>query len=474
MFRANSRFLGLTALVCATFSKAAFATVVIVPEVVGTFQKKAVHKPLPQLVIYEYKNTKNGLTVFLSTTPATGVAMIATAYQVGSRYEVNNKTGLAHLFEHMMFRETKNFPEISKTFASWGEGANASTSHDVTVYHELVPVEVFDEALRLEADRMRHLQITEEVFNTERGAVVSERKLRTEDAPMGRLYWELYQYAFDKHPYKTGPIGWQEDLDSLSREDALAFYKRYYAPNRASMAIVGDFDIGKTLKTLDRFFGKFESEPWVEPEVPLDSARTANRRATVGLKTESVLLAHAVQGLTFKQSETAAESLYCTLLSDESLGYLANELVDKKRVARSMFSDCSPNIDPGLSALLVIGNPKVAEKKLESAFDESLKGFKKWMSESRLNNLKLYYLAAKWDALRSPSQLAEQLAVDHATTGNALYGFEFLEQVQKTTLADVLARHKAWQQARSTRVLVVPAEQNAPFERRQYKLEQKK
>jgi hypothetical protein len=193
------------------------------------------------LKIHRYRSEKSGLELLLSPKPGIDVVAFVTAYKVGSRFEVNGRTGLAHLFEHMMFRGTEHYPVPFETLSSWGDRFNAFTTPDVTEYHELVPKKLFDEAARFESERMRKLLITPEGFDTERGAVVSERKMRTEDSPMGRLYWELNQLAYDRHPYKTGPIGWQEDLDATTFDDALAFYKRFYAPKSSRHFFGGRF-----------------------------------------------------------------------------------------------------------------------------------------------------------------------------------------------------------------------------------------
>lgn len=430
----------------------------------GNFTKTAMLEPLPGLKIFRYRDTKSGLEVLISPKPGTDVVALVTAYNVGSRFEVKGRTGLAHLFEHMMFRGTENYPEPFKTLSAWGDHFNAYTSYDLTLYHELVPKQVVGDALKFESERMRKLLITPEGFNTERGAVVSERKMRTEDSPFGRLIWELYQHAYDKHPYQTGPIGWQEDLDATTYQDALDFYKRYYAPNRAVISIVGDITVGEALKLLQKNYGSFERQAFEEPKVVKEPARKGLRRKLVPMKAESVFIGDAVFGPVYGDPDVAVDSLLASLFADGKIGYLAGELVEKG-LARSVSADASPGVDPGLSTVFVVGNPGVPLKKLEGAYDRARGGFLKWLTKDRLESLKLYYLASQWEGLRDPMNLAEQLSRAGVTAGNPIYEFEFLEKAKRVSLADLERRWKVWNSGARTRVIVVPSEKTAPLVR---------
>jgi zinc protease len=457
-------FLLLAVAACSTGRDPGVAEKGAAPAEFRDFHKVATLEPVPGLLIHHYRHARSGLEVLVSPKPGSDVAAVVTAYEVGSRFEVNGRTGLAHLFEHMMFRGTESFPNPFETLASWGGRFNAYTSPDVTVYFELVPKTLFDDALRFEAERMRKLSITAEGFDTERGAVVSERKLRTEDSPMGRLFWELYQLAYDRHPYKTGPIGWQEDLDATTFEDALAFYDKFYAPGRAILSLVGDFTVREALKAVDRHYGDFEGRDFAPPEVAAEPERKGTRRKVIPMKVETVFLADAVFGSTFQDPQAAVDSLIANLLADDKLGYLAAELVEKG-VARSVGANAGVNIDRGLSTVLVVGNPGVSRARLEAAYDAALKKFPSWLTAERLENFKLYYLAAQWSSLRDPLNLAEQTARAAATAGDPAWDLDFLAKIQDVTLADVKARWQYWTSSARTRVILEPAKTTAPLTR---------
>lgn len=435
------------------------------PETFEGFKRVAIHEPLPDLKIYEYQHEKSGLRILLQPRPETQVIAYVTAYDVGSRFEAQGKTGLAHLFEHMMFRGTPSFPEPFKTLSGWGDRFNAYTSFDLTLYHELVPKQVFEDVVKFESERMRKLQISEEVFKTERGAVISERKMRTQDTPRGRLYWELNQNAFDKHPYQTGPIGWQEDLDSTSFQDALDFYKRYYAPNRAVLSLAGDFKIKDALALLHKYYGGFEREQWVEPVIASENTKRKDRRIVIPMQSESVHIADARFAPGVLNPNNAAEMLLCSLLADSSRGFLTYELVETK-VARAVSDSCYFLADPSLSTIILEGNPGVSVEKLEKTYDEALKKFPAWLNQDRLDGLKLYYLAYHLGQLREPMGLAENLAYYTVTTKDPNFGFKFMDQIKEVTLDQIKAVWKEWQSRAKTRVILKPAKKSAPFKRR--------
>jgi zinc protease len=450
---------------CSTAPKAQKDGSLVQPQGPATykgFTRVATLEPQPGLAIHHYRHAKSGLEVLVSPKPGSGVVALVTAYEVGSRWEVNERTGLAHLFEHMMFRGTESYPKPFETLSDWGGRFNAYTSPDVTVYFELVPKKLFADAAKFEAERMRKLLITADGFDTERGAVVSERKMRTEDSPTGRLYWELFQLAYDRHPYKTGPIGWQEDLDATSFEDALAFYERFYAPNRAILSIVGDFSLKDALSVVARAYGDFESEAFEAPVVAAEPSRKGTRRKVIPMKVESVFLADAVFGPTYDDQHAAVDNLIANLLADGKLGYLAAQLVETG-IARSVSGDADPGMDRGLSTVLVIGNPGVSRGRVEAAYDAARGRFPSWLTAQRLESFKLYYLAAQWASLRDPLHLAMQTANSAATTGDPAWDLMFLSKVQSVTLADVRARWPYWTTSARTRVILEPAKTSAPL-----------
>jgi zinc protease len=180
------------------------------------------------------------------------------------------------------------------------------------------------------------------------------------------------------------------------------------------------------------------------------------------MKVETVFLADAIFGPTYRDPSAAVDSLIANLLADDKLGYLAAALVETG-LASDVSGDASASIDPGLTDVLVIGNPRVSVTKLEHAYDEALDGFLAWLTPERLESFKLYYLAAQWASLRDPMNLAEQTAHSAAATGHPTWEFEFLSSVQRVSLEDIRARWEYWRSSAHTRVILAPSSETAPL-----------
>jgi zinc protease len=193
---------------------------------------------------YAISTLPNGLTVVLSEDHSTPIVHADLWYHVGSKDERPGRTGFAHLFEHMMFKGSKNVApeEHASTIAGVGGQSNAYTNDDATVFWETVPSQYLPLMLWLEADRMATLKIDEPTFKAEREVVKEERRLRIDNQPFGRLTEILYANAFSVHPYKHTTIGSMADLDAASVADVRDFHNTFYVPGNATLALVGDFD----------------------------------------------------------------------------------------------------------------------------------------------------------------------------------------------------------------------------------------
>lgn len=427
------------------------------------FALKKIHEPYSGLKVWEYEHQKSGLRVILTPQKKSTVTAYVTAFNVGSRFEEKGKTGLAHLFEHMMFRGTETFPKPFETLANWGNSFNAYTSQDMTVYYEMVPSELLKNVVQFEAERMRNLLITPQGFQQERGAVFSERKMSVEDSPVGRMFWELNLLAFQKHPYRVSPIGFQKDLDAATFEGALAFYQKYYAPNRAVVSIAGGLEIKDVLGEMDTRYGSFERVEVKEPETVVEPPIKGVRRKVVKLKTENALVGEAVRGLSYSDPDAAAELLMCVLLADGEIGYLDGALVEKG-LAQRVSASCSPSKEAGLSRVVVAGNPGIDPLKLEESYLASLSGFKKWLTKERVENLKLYFVASQLARLRNPDDLAESFATSAVLSGDPMNSsVENLKKIQLVTYEDVLRRFDLRMKSGKARVLVQPAKVSDPI-----------
>ncbi len=222
----------------------------------------------------------NGLRVIISEDHYAPVYAIAVAYKVGSKDERRGRTGFAHLFEHMMFKGSENvgMGELDFLIYTNGGNSNGTTNTDRTSYYEVLPKNQVDLGLYLEADRMRGLVITQENLENQRQAVKEERRLNGDNVAYGKVSEKLEELVYDNFAYHHSVIGSMQDLDAASVDDVKQFFKTYYAPNNAVLALVGDLDTKETLAKVKKYFGNI---PRQTPPVPADlteSAKDGERR----------------------------------------------------------------------------------------------------------------------------------------------------------------------------------------------------
>src|SRR5450756_2914082 len=217
---------------------------------------------------------ENGLRVIISEDHYAPVYAIAVAYRVGSKDERRGRTGFAHLFEHMMFKGSENvgMGELDFLIFTNGGNSNGTTNTDRTSYYEVLPRSQLDLGLYLEADRMRGLVITKENLENQRQAVKEERRLNGDNVAYGNTSEKLEELVYDNFAYHHSVIGSMADLDAASVDDVKQFFKTYYAPNNAVLALVGDLDTKDTLAKVKKFFGNI---PRQTPPVPADLSEAA-------------------------------------------------------------------------------------------------------------------------------------------------------------------------------------------------------
>ncbi len=237
----------------------------------------------PPRLQYQISTLPNGLTLVLSEDHSTPIVHVQLWYHVGSKDERPGRTGFAHLFEHLMFKGSKNVePEAHTSYiASVGGQANAYTTEDTTVFWETAPSNYLPLMLWLEADRMATLRIDKDTFTREREVVKEERRMRVENPPYGRLPEIIYDEAFSVHPYKHQPIGAMADLEAASINDVRDFYRTYYVPTNATLTIVGDFDPAQAAQLVSQYFGRIPKPDHAVPrDVPVEPPQRKERRVT--------------------------------------------------------------------------------------------------------------------------------------------------------------------------------------------------
>jgi zinc protease len=226
---------------------------------------------------------KNGLRVIISEDHVAPVFSVAVVYNVGSRDEREGRTGFAHLFEHMMFKGSENVGAGEHFYSVFSNGGtmNGTTNKERTLYYEQLPANQLDMALFLEADRMRSLSIEKDNLDNQRNAVQEERRLGVDNQPYGRTSDAMDDLAFENAAYKHSVIGSMDDLNAASVDDVASFFKTYYAPNNAILAIVGDVNGTSTIEQVRRYFEPIPPQAAPPPVDTTEPPQKAERRLTL-------------------------------------------------------------------------------------------------------------------------------------------------------------------------------------------------
>jgi len=208
----------------------------------------------------------NGLHVITYEMRTTPVIYSRLTYNVGAKYEPYGQTGISHIVEHMMFKGTRKFPKgtIADLISSNGGIFNAFTSNDITVYYELLPSNRIDLAFDIESERMHKCDFDREEFASEIQVIAQERRQRTENSARGKRREEVNTLIYKNHPYRHPVIGWMEDIESITRDQAYSYYRKYYTPNNATLVLCGDFDTGEILEKVKTYFGPIPRGPELE------------------------------------------------------------------------------------------------------------------------------------------------------------------------------------------------------------------
>jgi len=325
--------------------------------------------PPPKLK-YQTLTLPNGLRVILSEDHSTPIVHLSVWYHVGSKNERVGRTGFAHLFEHMMFKGSKNVAPDSHTsiVASVGGRSNAYTTEDTTVFWQTVPAHVMPLVMWLEADRMATLRVEEGPFTREREVVKEERRMRVENQPYGRLPELINDYAYTTHPYKHPTIGSMADLEAASIEDVRAFHDAYYVPENATLTIVGDFDPALTVQLVTKYFGRVpKARRPVPRDIPREPQQTEERRVTIeeGWPLPAVIVAHHI---TYDgHPDSYPLHIVSKILSDGQSARIPRELVYKKQLAVQAYGVGNIHEDPGLFSAVAIVRPGRRPAEVEEA-----------------------------------------------------------------------------------------------------------
>jgi zinc protease len=333
----------------------------------------AVHPPK---LDYQITTLPNGLRVILSEDHSTPIVHVSVWYHVGSRDEKPGRTGFAHLFEHMMFKGSKNVQPESHTsiIASYGGRSNAYTQEDATVFWETLPSQYLPLALWMEADRMATLRVDRDAFEKEREVVKEERRLRVDNQPYGRLNEILFDHAFTTHPYRHATIGSMKDLEAASLQDVRDFHDTYYVPENAVVTIVGDFDTTQAMQLVQQYFGRVPKATRPVPrDIPKEPEQAQERRATIQEEWPLPAVVIAYHVVYDGHPDSYPLHLTSKILFDGESARMTRDLVYDKRIAVAAFGSANILQDPNLFYAVAIApagqSLQAVEREMLAQFD---------------------------------------------------------------------------------------------------------
>jgi zinc protease len=318
----------------------------------------------------------NGLDIVVWPDHRAPVFSYHTWFGVGSRHETRGRTGMAHLFEHMMFKATTHTVEgeFDRVMEAHGAQTNAATWVDWTYYQEKLPAGNLELVCRLEADRMEHLVVDADQLESEREVVINERLLRVDNDPDGQLYERLYSEAYGvTHPYGWPTIGWMEDIRAITLEDCVAFYDRYYAPSSATVVIVGDVVPAEALALIQKYYGHLASRETAEETVLEPPLREEEVRVEMPLPITSEMGIYAWPGYGVLHPDHAAMEVLDEILTGGISSRLYHSLVVDSEVATQIGGWTPSWKYPGLYELAVTMRPGVSVLEAERRIDSILK-----------------------------------------------------------------------------------------------------
>jgi len=279
----------------------------------------------------------NGLKVFALRDPNSPLAVFQIWYNAGSIHEQVGKTGLAHLLEHLMFKGTPEYgPKMFSNMISRAGGVdNAGTTKDYVFYYQKLAPDKLYLSMELEADRMRNLIMDPKETLAERDVVMEERRMRYEDDPQNTVYEELMSVAFKSDPYRWPVIGWMQDLKKMTRDDAWAYYRKYYVPNNAIIIVAGNINVDDIMgKIRNEFGGIPRGEAVTDPAIE-EPEQLGEKRLYVKKEAELPYVLSAYKAPNFTNDDSYALEVLATVLAGGKSSRLYKSLIDEKRIALS-------------------------------------------------------------------------------------------------------------------------------------------
>jgi zinc protease len=434
---------------------ARFASVAVVAaSIVGVALKAAA----PPSIRFTDARLKNGLRLIVAEDQTAPVFSIAVVYNVGSRDERPGRTGFAHLFEHMMFKGSENVGagEHFYTVFSHGGTMNGTTDKERTLYYETMPANQLEAAIFLEADRMRSLAIVKENLDNQRSAVQEERRQALDNQPYGRTNEAIDDLAFDNPAYKHSVIGSMDDLSAATVDDVASFFKTYYAPNNAIVAVAGAVSTAKVEELARKYFEPIASQPAPPPVDVSQPAQTAERRLSIDdplARLPRIDLCYRVPSNLSSDDDTI--DVLAVVLAGGRSSRLYERIVRQKQLAVNVSAGAPDSRGPRLFRVVATPTPGKSIDEVEAAIHEEVERLKNepiadWEIEKARNASRRQFVNSVSTSFARAVDLAEYALV----FGDPGYINTRWERLDKLTAADVQRVARQYLTAENRSVIV--------------------
>lgn len=391
------------------------------------------------MVKYTEHTLPNGLHLIVHEDHSNPVVCLNLLYKVGSRNELRDKTGFAHLFEHLMFGGSGNVKNFDEPLQRVGGDNNAFTNTDITNYYITVPSSNLETAFWLESDRMLSLSFDPQVLEIQRKVVIEEFKQRYLNQPYGDVWLKLRPVAYQIHPYQWPTIGKEiSHIEHVTMDDVKSFFEAHYHPGNAVLVVAGDISEEKALELTEKWFGGIAGKRSPENGIPSEPKQTEPRHLEVQAKVpaDALYKAYHMPGRIGKPYHSA--DLLSDVLGRGNSSILHQKLVKERNLFSSIGAYVTGSYDPGLLVISGKANTDVTLKEADAAVEEILETVKKGLDEHLLQKVKNQSEAttvfAEVDLLNRAMGLAYA-----AFLGNTNLINEEIEQIRAVTMEDVLS-----------------------------------
>lgn len=391
---------------------------------------------------YKTKTLDNGLQI-IAIPMNNGSNVISTDifYKVGSGSEIMGKSGIAHMLEHLNFKSTKNLKagEFDEIVKGLGGVNNASTGFDYTHYFIKSSSKNLSKSLELFAELMENLTLSDEEFQPERDVVLEERRWRTDNSPIGYLYFRLFNNAFLYHPYHWTPIGFKDDIKNWTIEDIKEFHANYYQPSNAIIIVAGDIDAKTVFEQSEKYFKDIKSKPVLYPSAhQVEPKQDGAKRVELHKESEVQMIAIAYKIPNFAHPDQIALSALSELLSNGKSSILQKHLVDDKKMVNQIYGYNMENKDPSLFLFLAVCNPGVEAESVEKELLQIVEEIKSGkIDEHEVQKIKNTTKADFIFSLESASNLAN-LFGGYFAKGDIEPLLHYEENINKLTKEDIV------------------------------------